>query len=57
MRKLLILLALSSCTVNVVDKRLDRQEVAEAFRQRDSVIELLVKKVDELSKKVITEKK
>ena len=33
-----IFLSLIGCTVNLEDKRLTRQEVAEAFKERDSII-------------------
>ncbi len=40
-----LLVALPACTVNVVDKRLDREEVALAFKQRDQVLKALVQEI------------
>jgi hypothetical protein len=42
------LLSLAGCTINVVDKRLSREEVAVAFRERDAVIAAIAKKLQEL---------
>lgn len=49
MRYLLILSLLNACTVNVVDRRLTREEVAAALQERDQVIAGIAEKVEELS--------
>lgn len=49
MKKMIVLaLFLSSCTVNVMDKRLTREEVALAFKQRDAVLEGIATKLKEM---------
>lgn len=42
------LVLLSGCTVNVVDKRLTREEVATALKQRDEALVILSQKIMEL---------
>ena len=42
------LMVFGGCTINVVDKRLSRDEVAVAFRQRDAVLELITKEIERL---------
>jgi hypothetical protein len=42
------LLLLSGCTFNVVDKRLTREEVAGAFKERDEALKLITIVVKEL---------
>lgn len=54
MRKIIIaacLLSLSGCTINLVDKRLSREEVAAAFKQRDELIVGLAEAIKELQPK------
>jgi hypothetical protein len=54
MRKVILaacLLSLSGCTINLVDKRLSREEVAAAFKQRDAAIEGLAQAIKELQPK------
>ena len=49
---ILMCLVFSACTVrvHVEDKRLTREEVAEALGQRDGVLQMLAKKVEALEK-------
>lgn len=42
------LLLLSGCTVTMVDKRLTREDVAAALKERDEAIALLAQKVLEM---------
>lgn len=50
MKYLLLALFLSGCTVSVVDKRVTREELAAAFKQRDDAIEVLAEKIGELTR-------
>lgn len=45
------LLLLSACMVNITDKRLTREEVSAAFKQRDNAIMGLATIVKELKEK------
>lgn len=44
----IMLLGLSACTVNIVDKRLTRDEVAAAFAQRDQIFKAIAKELQVL---------
>ena len=46
------LLALSGCTISVSDTRYDKEELVEAFRQRDQAIAALAKEVKRLNETV-----
>lgn len=43
-----VIVLLSACTVQIEDKRLPREEVAAAFKQRDEAIVGLTKAVEKL---------
>lgn len=51
------LLMLSACTIQIEDKRLPREEVAAAFKQRDEAIAAIIEKLKQLEPKQPTEKK
>lgn len=45
------LLSLAGCTISIVDERVSREEVAQAFQERDALIIALAKAVKELQPK------
>lgn len=51
MRLAIIALLLSGCTINVVDKRVTREEVAAALAQRDEAIGKIALAVKQLQDK------
>jgi len=51
MRIAIFCLLLSGCTINIVDKRLTREEVGAALKQRDEAIGVMAKAIKELQPK------
>lgn len=58
MKLLILCLCLTSCavTVQVEDKRLTREEVAVAFKQRDDALTAIIEKLKQLEPKQPKEK-
>lgn len=53
----ILIALLSACTIQVEDKRLPREEVAAAFKQRDEAIAAIIEKLKQLEPTQPTEKK
>lgn len=53
----ILITLLSACTVQIEDKRLPREEVAAAFKQRDEAITAIIEKLKQLEPTQPTEKK
>lgn len=53
----LVLVAATGCTVNLEDKRITPEAIAQAFQQRDAVLELFAKKLSALEEQAKEEAK
>lgn len=49
---ILSFIMLTGCTVNIIDKRLTREEVAQALQERDVALAMLKRQIEELSKDI-----
>lgn len=50
LNSLVILILLSGCVIKVEDSRLTREEVMQAFKERDANILVIAQKINELAK-------